>query len=267
MLDEKSIAERMQKSVDTLRKDLSKVRTGIASPAILDNVMVDYYGTKTPLPQVAAVSVPEPRTLAIKPWEKNLLQVIEKAILASNLGMNPMNDGTYIRLNMPILTADRRKELAKAARGIGEEAKVAVRNIRKDENEQTKKNAKDERLPEDELKHELEKIQQLTDKFIAIIDQILDDKEKDILTVLVPSPKTLRFEHARLPTPSTAHRRHHGRQRPLGAPTAPAARGRPQCRRGGGAQHGGNGGAHPPSRPDPVRFLGGELEAAPGAGS
>lgn len=183
MLDEKSIADRMQKSVDTLRKDLAKVRTGIASPAILDNVMVDYYGTKTPLPQVAAVSVPEPRTLAIKPWEKNLLQVIEKAILASNLGMNPMNDGTYIRLNMPILTADRRKELAKSARGIGEEAKVAVRNIRKDENEQSKKNAKDARVSEDELKQELEKIQHLTDKFIAVIDQILDDKEKDILTV------------------------------------------------------------------------------------
>ena len=183
MFDEKSLNERMQKSVDTLRKDLSKVRTGIASPAMLDNIFVDYYGTKTALPQLAAISVPEPRSLAIKPWEKNLLQAIEKAIMAANLGLQPMNDGTYVRINLPILTSDRRKELAKAARTYGEEAKVAVRNIRRDENEHLKKAAKDAGSSEDALKGELDKVQQVTDKLVALIDQIIDDKEKDILTV------------------------------------------------------------------------------------
>jgi ribosome recycling factor len=183
MLDAKSIEARMQKSVDTLRKDLAKVRTGLASPAMLDNVMVDYYGTKTPLPQVAAITVPEPRTLAIKPWEKNLMQAIEKGIQLSDLGLTPQSDGTYIRLTLPILTADRRKDLAKVARKIGEEAKVAVRNIRRDENEDLKKTSKDAKMSEDELKDELDQIQQLTDKYIAVIDQILADKEKDILTV------------------------------------------------------------------------------------
>jgi ribosome recycling factor len=183
MLDAKSIEGRMQKSVDTLRKDLARVRTGLASPAMLDNVLVDYYGTKTPLPQVAAVSVPEPRSLAIKPWEKGMMQAVEKAILASDLGITPQNDGTYIRLNLPILTADRRKDLAKSVRKIGEEAKVAVRNIRRDENEHLKKSAKDANMSEDELKDELEQVQELTDKYVAVIDQILADKEKDILTV------------------------------------------------------------------------------------
>ncbi len=183
MFDESSLNERMQKSVDTLHKDLSKVRTGIASPAMLDNIFVDYYGTKTPLPQLAAVTVPEPRSLAIKPWEKNLLPAIEKAIMAANIGLQPMNDGTYVRINLPILTADRRKELAKAAHKMGEEAKVAVRNIRRDENEQLKKAAKDDKTSEDELKLELDKIQQITDKYVGVIDQILADKEKDILTV------------------------------------------------------------------------------------
>ncbi len=183
MLDVKSIQDRMQKSLDTLRKDLAKVRTGLASPAMLDNVMVDYYGTKTPLPQVAAITVPEPRTLAIKPWEKNLMQAIEKGIQISDLGLTPQSDGTYIRLTLPILTADRRKDLAKTARKIGEEAKVAVRNIRRDENEQLKKIAKDTKMSEDELKDELDQVQQLTDKYIGIIDQIIADKEKDILTV------------------------------------------------------------------------------------
>lgn len=183
MLDEKSLEVRMQKSVDTLRKDLAKVRTGLASPAMLDNVFVDYYGVKTPLPQVAAITVPEPRTLAVKPWEKKLMQAIEKAIQASDLGIMPMNDGTYIRLTLPILTSDRRKELARTAGKIGEEAKVAVRNIRRDENEHVKKAAKDARTSEDDLKHQLDKVQHLTDKYIAIIDEILAGKEKDILTV------------------------------------------------------------------------------------
>jgi ribosome recycling factor len=183
MLDEKSLDIRMQKSVDALRKDLTKIRTGLASPAILDNIHVDYYGTRTPLPQVAAVTVPEPRTLAIKPWEKGLMQAIEKAIQASDLGINPVNDGTYIRLVLPVLTEDRRKDLARTARKIGEETKVAMRNIRRDENDGLKKTAKDSGLSEDSLKDELDRVQKITDKYTAHVDQIITDKEKDIMTV------------------------------------------------------------------------------------
>lgn len=183
MLDEKSIKERMQKSVDAVRRDLAKIRTGIASPSILDNVFVDYYGTRTPIPQAAAISVPEPRTLAIKPWDKGLMQAIEKAIQASDIGINPVNDGTYIRLNMPVLTGDRRKELAKQARKIGEEAKVAIRNIRRDENDRLKKELAGAGHSEDELKGWQDKVQVITDKVIADVDKVIAEKEKDILTV------------------------------------------------------------------------------------
>lgn len=183
MLDENSVKEHMQKSVDTVRRELAKIRTGMASPAILDNVFVDYYGTKTPIPQMAAISVPEPRCLAIKPWDKSLMGAIEKAIQASNIGIQPVNDGTYVRLNMPVLTGDRRKDLAKQAGRIGEEGKVAIRNIRRDENERIKKTAKDQNLREDALKGELDKVQALTDKYIAEIDKVIAEKEKDILTV------------------------------------------------------------------------------------
>jgi ribosome recycling factor len=183
MLDEKSIKERMQKSVDAVRRDLAKIRTGIASPSILDNVFVDYYGTRTPIPQAAAITVPEPRTLAIKPWDKSLMQAIEKAIQASDIGINPVNDGTYIRLNMPVLTGDRRKELAKQARKIGEEAKVAIRNIRRDENDRLKKELTGAGHSEDELKGWQDKVQAITDKFVADVDKVIADKEKDILTV------------------------------------------------------------------------------------
>jgi ribosome recycling factor len=183
MLDEKSIKERMQKSVDTVRRDLAKIRTGIASPSILDNVFIDYYGTRTPIPQAAAISVPEPRTLAIKPWDKALMGVIEKAIQASDIGINPVNDGTYIRLNMPVLTGDRRKELAKHARKIGEEAKVAIRNIRRDENDRLKRELTGAGHSEDELKGWQEKVQVITDKVIADVDKVIAEKEKDILTV------------------------------------------------------------------------------------
>jgi ribosome recycling factor len=183
MFDEKSIKEHMGKTVETVRRELAKIRTGTASPAILDNIFVDYYGTKTPIPQVAAITVPEPRCLAIKPWEKNMMGPIEKAIQASNVGIQPVNDGTYIRLNMPVLTGDRRKELAKQAGKIGEEGKVAIRNIRRDENERLKKFAKDKNLPEDQLKGELDKVQGLTDRYIVEVDKVIAEKEKDILTV------------------------------------------------------------------------------------
>lgn len=183
MLDEASIKERMQKTVENARRDLAKIRTGTASPAILDNVFVDYYGTKTPISQVAAITIPEPRCLAIKPWEKNMMQPIEKAIMTSNIGINPNNDGTYIRLNMPVLTGERRKELAKMAKGIGEDSKVAIRNIRRDENEGLKKTLTGSGHSEDELKGWMDKVQALTDKFIAEVDKVIAEKEKDILTV------------------------------------------------------------------------------------
>ena len=183
MLDENSIKERMQKTVENARRDLAKIRTGTASPAILDNVFVDYYGTKTPISQVAAITIPEPRCLAIKPWEKNMMQPIEKAIMTSNIGINPVNDGTYIRLNMPVLTGERRKELAKMAKGIGEDSKVAIRNIRRDENEGLKKTLTGSGHSEDELKGWMDKVQALTDKFIAEVDKVIAEKEKDILTV------------------------------------------------------------------------------------
>ncbi len=183
MFDEASLKSRMQKTVDTIHKELTKIRTGIASPSILENVFVDYFGTRTPITQAASVSVPEPRMLAIKPWDKSLFGAIEKAIQASDLGLNPVNDGNVIRLNMPILTADRRKDLAKVCRKIGEEGKVAVRNIRRDENDHVKKLAKAESKSEDEVKEHLEEIQAITDEYIHIIDSVVADKEKDILTV------------------------------------------------------------------------------------
>jgi ribosome recycling factor len=132
---------------------------------------------------MAAITVPEPRSLAIKPWDKALLPAVEKGILASDLGITPQSDGTYVRITLPVLTGDRRKELAKAVRKIGEEAKVAVRNIRRDENEHLKKASKDAHQSEDALKLELDKVQQLTDKYVLLVDQIVADKEKDITTV------------------------------------------------------------------------------------
>jgi len=183
MFDAAALEEHMHKTIDNIRRDFSRIRTGIASPAILDNVYVDYYGTKTPIPQAAAISVPEPRSLAIKPWDKAMMGPIEKAIIASDLGINPVNDGNFIRLNMPVLTQDRRKELVKTAKRIAEEGKVAMRNIRRDENEHLKKAAKDANLSEDALKNELEQVQIVTDKYIALVDKVFADKEKDILTV------------------------------------------------------------------------------------
>lgn len=183
MLDENSLNARMQKTIETVRKDLAKLRTGTASPAILDSVYVDYYGTKTPVSQVAQVTVPEPRCLAIKPWEKPMMAAVEKAILASEIGITPVNDGNFIRLNMPMLTQDRRKDLAKVARKIGEEGKVAIRNIRRDENDHLKREAKEAGVSEDSIKHEMDRIQAVTDKFIAEVDKVIAEKEKDILTV------------------------------------------------------------------------------------
>lgn len=175
--------ERMKKSMESLVKEFAKVRTGQANPAVLESIYVDYYGTPTPIPQIAAVTAPDARTLAVTPWEKPMIMAITKAILASNLGINPQAEGTMIRIVLPPLTEERRKELAKICKNIAEEARVAVRNIRRDTNDNLKKHAKDEGLSQDQEKKLQEQIQKLTDKYIAKIDELFTAKEKEILTV------------------------------------------------------------------------------------
>ena len=172
--------QRMEKAVEATEREFTKIRAGQATPAILNNIRIDYYGTPTPIPQIAKVSVPEPRMLLVSPWEKSMVDVINKAILAANIGVSPMMDGNCIRVALPILTSERRQELAKIARKHAEEGRVAIRNIRRDANEAIKK-IKD--LPEDEVKKLQEEIQKTTDKFIADVDRILQEKENDILKV------------------------------------------------------------------------------------
>ncbi len=174
---------RMEKSIQALRSELATIRTGRANAALLDHVRVEYYGSMVPLNQVGNISVPEPRMLVIAPWEKSLLGAIEKAIQSSDLGINPSNDGEVVRIVMPELTEERRKELVKQVRAVGEKAKISIRNIRRDANDAVKKQARDEGLSEDESKRLQEAIQKTTDKFIAEVDSIVEHKEKDILTV------------------------------------------------------------------------------------
>jgi len=177
------IESRMKKSIAALKDELTRIRTGRANASLLDHIRVPYYGSEMPINQVANLSVPEPRTIVIAPWEKTMLQAVEKAILASDLGLTPSNDGVIIRLTLPELTEDRRKEFVKQVKQIGEKARVSVRNIRRDANEEVKKQVKDEGLPEDESKRLQDKIQHLTDQYIAEIEHILERKEQDILTV------------------------------------------------------------------------------------
>ncbi|MBX2906719.1 MAG: ribosome recycling factor [Taibaiella sp.] len=172
----------MQKAIAHLESELSKIRAGKASAAILDGIHVEYYGSPTQLSQVANVTTPDARTISIQPWERNMLGPIEKAIIASNIGLNPQNDGNYIRLFLPPLTEERRKELVKRSFSEGEQAKIAVRNIRRDSMELIKKLQKDG-LSEDAAKDSETRIQGITDKFIAQVDQHCKDKEKDIMTV------------------------------------------------------------------------------------
>lgn len=179
----KDMEERMSKAINTLKKDLSTLRTGRATPAILDKVMVDYYGTPTPISQLANVNAPEPRLLLIQPWDKTALKEIDKAIQQSDLGLSPNNDGTVIRIIVPPLTEERRKDLVKVASRDGEESKVAIRNIRRDANEDIKKLEKAGTISEDESRRHQETIQKTTDKFIAEVDKVVKDKEKDILEV------------------------------------------------------------------------------------
>ncbi len=174
---------KMQKSLGNLQEEFNGIRAGRANPHLLDKLRVDYYGTPTPIQQVANVNVPEPRTLQIQPWEPSMVKVIEKAILTSDLGINPTNDGKVIRLGFPELTEERRKELAKDIKKKGEAAKVAVRNIRRDANDTFKKMGKKEDVSEDKVKDLEKEIQKLTDKYIADIDKAVEDKTKEILTV------------------------------------------------------------------------------------
>jgi len=183
MLDEKALAQRMEKSLESLKKDLAKVRTGTATPSMLDSVRVDYYGTPTAIAHVSSITVPEPRTLAIQPFERNMISQIERAILASDLGITPASDGSVIRITLPILTTERRQELTKKIKSIGEDARVSIRNIRRDENERIKKEAKEIKASEDQVKQFHDKVQLLTDKYIAQVDQVVAAKEKDIMHV------------------------------------------------------------------------------------
>lgn len=175
--------EKMNKSYDALLSEYSSIRAGRANPHVLDKLRVDYYGTPTPLQQVANISVPEPRMILIQPWEKKLIRDIEKAILTSDLGINPNNDGSSIRLVFPELTEDRRKELAKDVKKKGEGAKVAVRNIRRDANDAIKKMEKAGEISEDQLAEGEDKIQKMTDKMIVKIDKAVETKTQEIMTV------------------------------------------------------------------------------------
>jgi ribosome recycling factor len=173
----------MDKAVDALRRDLSRVRTGRASVSILDDVRIDYYGTPTPLNQVGTLAVPEPRLITIQPWEKKLIPEIERAIHKADLGINPTSDGIVIRLVFPALTEERRKEMVKQVKKMGEEGKIAVRNARRDANESLKKLLKDKEISEDDEKRGEKEIQELTDDYVARIDKVIADKEKELLEI------------------------------------------------------------------------------------
>jgi len=175
------IEERMTKTIDSLKDSFNTIRTGRANAAIFDKVRVDYYGTKSPLNQVATIAIPEARSVIITPFDKSLIGEIEKAIQASDLGLNPSNDGKVIRVSIPALTAERRQELVKQDKTTAENSRTAIRNIRRDGNDELKKQQKNGELTEDGLKTETDKLQKLTDKYIDEINKIYDAKEKDIL--------------------------------------------------------------------------------------
>jgi len=177
------LEDRMSKTIAALKTELATIRTGRANAALLDQIRVPYYGSDVPVSQIGNISVPEPRILMITPWEKAVLKDLEKALLASGLGLNPSNDGEVIRLILPELTEERRKEFVKQARGMSEKSKVSLRNLRRDANESVKKQVKDDGLPEDESKRLQDDIQKATDKFVTEVDTVIDKKEQDILTV------------------------------------------------------------------------------------
>lgn len=183
MSEIKEYEEKMSKSLDSLKEEFSSIRAGRANPHILDKIKVDYYGAPTSLQQVANISVPEARMIQIQPWESSLIKEIEKAILVSDLGITPNNDGKVIRLVFPELTEDRRKELAKDVKKKGDNTKVAIRNIRRDANDSLKKANKAGELSDDELSNAEDEVQKITDKYTALVDKAIEDKTKEILTV------------------------------------------------------------------------------------
>ncbi len=180
---EQDTEARMQKSVEVLEKELSKIRTGRAHPSLLEHITVDYYGSEVPISQVANVNVEDARTLAVTPWEKQMVQVVEKAIMTSDLGLNPATTGAVIRVPLPPLTEERRKELIKVARSETENSRVAVRNIRRDALQDFKDLLKEKEISEDEERKAQERVQKLTDRFIAKMDSVLEVKEKDLMAI------------------------------------------------------------------------------------
>ncbi len=179
----KATIDKMDKALDALKRVFTRIRTGRATPDLLNGITIDYYGTPSAINAVANVSIPEARQVIIQPWEKNLIQAIERAILASDLGLAPQNDGNVIRLNIPALTEERRKDLAKDAKVAGDEAKVAVRNIRRDSNEDLKKAEKAKEISEDLLKDYMEVIQKITDEYIKRVDDLVKIKSDEIMSV------------------------------------------------------------------------------------
>lgn len=185
MIDDikKDAADRMGKSVEALSHELAKIRTGRAHPSLLDHIMVSYYGSEMPIRQVANVNAEDARTLAVVPWEKNMVQAIEKAIMQSDLGLNPNTAGTVIRVPMPALTEERRRDLIKVARNEAEQARVAVRNIRRDANHELKELVKEKMISEDDERRGQEIVQKLTDQYIKDVDTVLAEKEQDLMSI------------------------------------------------------------------------------------
>lgn len=185
MVDEifEDLKDRMGKSIESLKREYSRLRTGRASVSLLDGIRVSYYDTPTPLNQMASLAVPEPRLIVIQPWDKTAIEDIEKAILKSELGLTPMNDGKVIRISIPPLTEERRKELVKVARKMSEENKVSIRNIRRDANEMLKDLKKEKEIAEDDLFRSQEEVQKATDQFISQVDELCAAKEKEILEI------------------------------------------------------------------------------------
>jgi len=179
----KDAKNRMDKSIEALRHELSGIRSGKATTALLDGIKVDYYGNMVPLNQVGNVSVLDPQTLSITPWEKAMVQVVDKAILEANLGFNPISDGTNLKIPVPPLNEERRKDLVKLVKKFGEDCKIAIRNVRRDANDHLKKEQKDKKLSEDQLKDAESEVQKLTDAHIKMIDDTLKHKEKEILEI------------------------------------------------------------------------------------
>lgn len=178
-----NLEEKMEKTVSVLKEDLGVIRAGRANPALLDKIVVDYYDTPTPLKQIAGISAPEPRLILISPYDKSAIKDIEKAILVSDMGFNPSNDGNQIRIAIPQLTEERRKELTKLVAKTGENAKVALRNSRRDANDRLKKMEKDAELSEDDAKKAMDEVQKIIDKYTKEVDEIVDKKEKEVMEV------------------------------------------------------------------------------------